>query len=175
MPLIVEDGTGKPDADSYVSLAIAKKYHADRGSTVWGGAHDAEQEAALRRATTLIDARYHTIWPGVRTNGRNQALDWPRTNAMDSSGYLFAGNEIPREIMLATLEAAVQEISAAAAFAGNIEQRIKSESVGQISVTYVDDGGKSARELAQSVIDDLLASLIGKALSSTTVTFLARA
>ena len=56
MALVVEDGTGKTDADSYLSLVDADAYNlAHSASTDWNGAVEAVKEKALRLATQYLD------------------------------------------------------------------------------------------------------------------------
>lgn len=83
MALTVEDGTGLSTAESYLSVAemrdrairLGLGYVADVGS-----ADDADVEAALRRATTLVDAVYGERFIGARRTV-DQALEWPRASA----------------------------------------------------------------------------------------------
>lgn len=100
---------GATTADSYATLAAADAYHADRGNAAWTGA-DALKEAALRRATAWLDGRYSARWPGVRSFGRDQALDWPRGYAVDRDGYDINAAAIPAEVVHATCEAALREL-----------------------------------------------------------------
>lgn len=74
MTIVVEDGTGLPNAESYASVAEADTYLAARGITTWGGLQQPEKEQALRRATDYMSTYQ---WQGVRTVA-TQALDWPR-------------------------------------------------------------------------------------------------
>lgn len=78
--LIVEDGSGLANAESYVSASDAASYAADRGLTFPASPAD-KAEAALRRATAYIDNTYRTRFPGQRKksacrlwNGRVSAL-----------------------------------------------------------------------------------------------------
>jgi hypothetical protein len=63
--LVVEDGTGLANAESYASLTYVRTYHADRGSSVLTSGSDAAVEAALRRATRYVDG-YGQRWVGHR-------------------------------------------------------------------------------------------------------------
>lgn len=72
MSLIIEDGTGKPDADSFVTAAELVGYAAKYGATI--PADEPAQESLLRRAALAMDGY---TWKGTRTNG-DQALSWPR-------------------------------------------------------------------------------------------------
>ena len=109
MPLIVTPGAA--DADSYPTIAMADAYHLARGNATWAGA-DAVKEPALRRATAWLNGAYKARWPGVRTFGRVQALDWPRVDAYDREGLYIFGSTIPPEIVAACCEAALRELVA---------------------------------------------------------------
>lgn len=100
MALVVEDGTGLTNSESYCSVAFADQYHSDRGNFDWSGTDDASvaaKEQALRRSTDYMMQAYRTRWIGARV-GINQALDWPRFGVMlqdyVSAGYYvgLAGN-----------------------------------------------------------------------------------
>jgi len=56
MALIVEDGTGLDNAESYLSADDFKAYHKDRGNVVSIGGSEIEQK--LRLATEYIDLRW---------------------------------------------------------------------------------------------------------------------
>ena len=51
MTLVIEDGTGKSNAESYISVADADTYHSNRGNTDWAALTTAEKERLLRIAT----------------------------------------------------------------------------------------------------------------------------
>lgn len=70
--LIIEDGTGKPDAESYASAADLVIYAGKFGVTI--PADVPAQEALLRRAALAMDGM---TWKG-RTTSSDQALAWPR-------------------------------------------------------------------------------------------------
>ena len=75
--MIVEDGTGLANSNSYASEDTLDTYCDDRGITLATG----DSEAALIRATAAIDATYRNRYPGYKTQLRDQALEWPRTSA----------------------------------------------------------------------------------------------
>ena len=110
MSLVVEDGSGKTDADSYLSVADADTYHTNHsGSTDWSGADTAVKEKALRLATQYLDVRYNGLWKGYRSNV-GQALDWPRAYVDDSDGFYYDSDEMPPRIKDATAELALKVI-----------------------------------------------------------------
>jgi hypothetical protein len=101
---------GDAAANSYASLVTAAAYHTARGNTAWTGT-DAAKEAALIRATQWLDGRYGDRWPGVRWKLRLQALDWPRVDAFDRDGTDIDFDEVPVEVVNATCEAALRELT----------------------------------------------------------------
>ncbi|WP_397448135.1 DnaT-like ssDNA-binding protein [Pseudomonas sp. NA-150] len=72
MTLIIEDGTGKPDAESYASADDLTLYAVKFGMVIPADA--AAQEALLRRATLAMDGMK---WKGRKMDS-DQALAWPR-------------------------------------------------------------------------------------------------
>ncbi|PIF53515.1 hypothetical protein CLU80_6034 [Pseudomonas sp. 29] len=72
MTLIIEDGTSKPDAESYASAEDLAMYAVKFGVVI--PAEVPAQEALLRRAALAMDGM---AWKGRKTNSE-QALSWPR-------------------------------------------------------------------------------------------------
>lgn len=89
--LIIEDGTGKPDADSFTTSAELVDYAAKYGATI--PADEPAQEALLRRAAVAMD---DYSWKGERASG-DQALSWPR-RYVDIDGDVKPDNLIPARI-----------------------------------------------------------------------------
>lgn len=176
--LIVEDGSGLPNAESYVSVDDCGLYAAAHGLPFDVGSPETDAEAALRRATTWIDATYRDRFTGRRRNGRQQALEWPRVNATDAEGNAIANDEIPSEIIAATCEAAIRELATPGALAPDVTpgEIIKQASVtGAVSVTYASGSGVDSQLPVVTAIDNILGSLIGSRPGSATVSFLGRA
>jgi hypothetical protein len=145
--LIVEDGTGLADADSYLSLAGADAYHGALGNGSWATAAAAEREAALRRATQYLDTRYR--WRGEPLTD-TQALAWPRTAAAWPV----------KRLQDATAELALRAAEQGSLYADEGTAAVKSETVGPISVTYADAQRGQTRF---TVVEDLLSGLIANA------------
>lgn len=102
MALIVEDGTGKVDAESYASVADADSYHTKFGSfTDWDAFTTAQKEVALRKATQYLDGEFRNRYLGRRTND-DQALEWPREFVVDSDDIDLDDDVIPQELIDAT-------------------------------------------------------------------------
>jgi len=132
MALIVEDGTGIADADAYVSTVAFKTYCDDRGLS-YAGKSDTEIDQRIRLATEYIDTinRYK----GNRLKS-TQSLQFPRSNLYDWGGDLALG--LPTKVKQACSELALRALT------GELYQdlarggEVKSESVGELSVTYAD-------------------------------------
>ena len=107
MALVVEDGSGKPDADTYVSLTYANTYHEKRRNSRWAGDFSVHQrEAGLIRAADYIDKRFGHRFLGVQFRDE-QALSWPRLDAVDRDGRIYDG-EVPLNIKKACAEYALR-------------------------------------------------------------------
>lgn len=102
--IVVEDGTGKTDATSYVSVSDANTILSSHlYASAWHQSTDAEKEKALSWASRLLDE--HMVWYGTRTN-ETQALQWPRLGTKDRGGWAIDGDEIPQDLKNATAELA---------------------------------------------------------------------
>jgi hypothetical protein len=102
MPITVtvEDGTGKEDANSYVSSADATAILAlDPFVTNWTALTDDAKAQHVIKATALIDA--HFDFRGLRV-WKEQALAWPRAGAVDNDGVVILENEMPAVLKKAT-------------------------------------------------------------------------
>lgn len=153
MTLVVEDGTGKADAESYASVADADTYWTARSGTAWAALTTGAKEAALRQATEYLDAVYAGRWKGDRGSAA-QALSWPRTGVV-VDGYALASDTLPVALARATFELAVR--ASAVELLADQSAQVKSEQVGPIAVTYADGARQSVR---YAFVDALLASLL---------------
>jgi hypothetical protein len=96
--------------DTYVDTPEAADYAVSMGLPLSGDV--VAIEAALRRGTLWVDNAFHDRFPGSKSAGRSQDLEWPRAGAKDRSGSEISDTEIPREIARATVQAAVRELAA---------------------------------------------------------------
>ena len=107
MALEVEDGTAKVNAESFASVDEFTTHHTLRGNTYT--ATDSAIEAALRKATDFMEARWSTSWVGSRSTV-TQALSWPR----DGAYYPDDGRpalDVPIEIKRACVEYALRALT----------------------------------------------------------------
>jgi hypothetical protein len=145
MALIVEDGTGVVGADAFISLADANIYHADYGNAAWfaDGVEIHQKEAAIRKATAWLDARYR--WAGSIASTA-QALAWPRVGAWDADGREVASNAVPLRLRYAAAEAALYALSNDL-LPSQQGAAVKSEAIGPIRVEYFGAGNTGAVSL----------------------------
>ena len=162
MALVVEDGTGKANADSYVSITDADSYHtAHSAAATWAAATEAVKEKALRLATQYADARYYGRWRGYK-NTSTQSLAWPRSYGYDTEGFLIAWDAVPVQLENAIAELALRVVQGDTLLADIAKPAaISSQSitVGPISksVSYV--GGMPPTK-KYALIEALMAPLI---------------
>jgi len=99
--LIVENGSGLPNANSYCDLDYALEYCTMKGYTSWQSLSETQQKVFIIRGTEFIDNFYN--WRG-RKGTSSQALSFPRLDLYDDDQYLIHG--IPEKLKKACLEAA---------------------------------------------------------------------
>jgi hypothetical protein len=166
MALVVEDGTGLANAESYVSVADAdtyvSNYMTDATNTLWTALGTPAKEKALRRATAYIDTEYGERWKGRRTT-EDQALDWPRTGVVDYDEWAIDSDVIPQVLKDATAEMAARLAVEDEEFFDDLDPggAIKRENVQvgplKSDVTYA---GSTSRQKTYPKVDGLLAQLL---------------
>lgn len=158
--MIIEDGTGRFDATSYVSVSEASTYLADRGMDAdWIDLSNLEREQKLLRAMDYMAQMYRGSWRGYRSSTK-QALDWPRQGVQLFDmpvNQQIDYNVIPREVKAAQVELALRAIAMPSLMADE-ERGVISETVGSVSVTYDRLSPQRARFVA---IDAMLSYLMG--------------
>ena len=100
---VVEDGTGKSDSTSYVSVSEADDI-SDLNiytAAAWDALSNASKENLLMYCTKSLDAR--TKWKGEKTNIL-QALEWPRKEVTDKYGNTVSDNSVPFNLRMAVVE-----------------------------------------------------------------------
>jgi hypothetical protein len=101
MTLIIEDGTGKPDAESYASAEDLAMYAVKFGVVIPEGVP--AQEALLRRAALAMDGM---TWKGRKTNSE-QALSWPR-RGVELDREIKPDNYLPARILYGQMALAAE-------------------------------------------------------------------
>lgn len=123
--MVVEDGTGLSNADSFVSVAYADTYFTTRGVSAWASLTN--KEALLIKATDYIEAVYSESWKGVTLND-TQSLSFPRI-IDDATVY-------PDRLLKAVCELALKANSGDLLV--DVEQRTIEEKVDVITVKYAE-------------------------------------
>jgi DnaT-like ssDNA binding protein len=153
--LIVEDGTGLANAESYLSVADANAYHARMGNVAaWSGEVPA-LEAALRRATQYLDARYK--FPGCKLVW-TQALQWPR-DPYTMSDWEFAPPYWPvSRLQAACAELALRALSDSL-YTDQSDAAVTEETVGPLTVKYAT--AQNGGQVRFAIVDELLSPYTG--------------
>lgn len=150
MALVVEDGSGLPNAESFISAVDASTYHAARGNVAWAAiADDATREIYLRQATDYMEGIYRLRWKGYRLNAV-QYLSWPRQSVFltdigatnegsyyGGDGFLVPNNVVPTQVKQACAEFAL--VASSTPLSPNIERVVKSEKLDVIERVF-DEG-----------------------------------
>jgi len=150
MALVIEDGTGKTDSNTYASEAEFVAYAAARGVTV---ANNITDEQLLITAMDYIEQQ---PFKGFK-NTKEQALQWPRSN-VKIDGYYVDTDEIPLLLKEAQMENALG-IDAGNNPLATEGRSTKREKVDVIEVEYM-DGSRTSTYLvaAESKLSKLLKS-----------------
>lgn len=131
MTLVVEDGTGLTNADSYLSVADADTYFTNLGNTSWAGTTTVK-EVALRKATQYLDNTYNWIGDILSLE---QSLNWPRTDVEDSNGRDLS-DSVPVKVKNATAEMALLTLSSTLVPNTTNANYVKREKVGELETEY---------------------------------------
>ena len=176
MALIVEDGTGLPDANAFITQEWCRGYWTDR-EKAFRGSTDEQIQAAIIRATQFISEGY--AWKGYRTKRRppestKQALTWPRFDASDEEGNTVEFDAIPLEIRQATAEAAHYELDNPGGLQPHFvaHQKVSKLRAGSVEVDYDARSGRAAgARPVLLLVEDLVSRFVagGSGLSRTAV------
>lgn len=155
MPIVVEDGTGKINSNSYVTLDEVDVYHEERNNTEWASLDDTAKEASLIKAATYIDS---FSFRGVRYSG-GQAMAFPRESLVDNDGYELSYYSIPIRLKYAQMEAALREAVTPGILQPDLERGggIKRKKVDVLETEYF-EGASGATVL--TIINNLLRGLL---------------
>ena len=168
MSLIVEDGSAKDSAQSYLDVTAVSAYLSARGMTSFTGlASDTLREAAILRGMRWLENRYRSRWKGRRTTN-TQSLTWPRYGVKDADGWTIEHDVIPQLVKDALCEAAEREAAEAGSLSPDLERggQVQSEKdvVGPIESSKTYFAGAPATTTFPA-IEDMLRSLIGGSLN----------
>jgi hypothetical protein len=105
MTIVVEDGTGLTNANSYCSLVDANTYNLGNVyySDYWDALDDDVRENHLIKASEYLDI--YVDWFGTRVY-ETSGLRWPRSGVIDLDGNAIDDGIIPVNLAKATAEMA---------------------------------------------------------------------
>ena len=152
--MIVEDGTGLPNADSYVSVEFADTYFSARGVSVWATLTNTVKEQLLIKATDFIDNIYQ--WNGKR-EFETQALRFPRVNIFDYEGEEIKG--IPTCLKQAVCDASLIANGNELFQTQEANGQVVSEKIGELAFTYAN--GKKETVTSSTLYDSINTKLRG--------------
>ena len=145
--MIVENGTGLIDSNSYCSIEYSDDYFTSHGVSKWESLEESEKEVLLVKATDFIDNVYD--WNGIKSTAE-QALNFPRTDLFTKDGYEVEG--IPKQLKDAVCEAVNLLMNETELFQSASENgAVTSEHIGNLSFTY---------DVSQKVKDSTLFEVI---------------
>lgn len=154
MALVVETGSVVEGAESYVDVAAADIYHANRGNTAWAALNAASKEQALRKATAFIDGKYRLRWKGGRVTSI-QPLCWPRWGVEDEEGFFIWNSTIPPRLKDAVCEAALRSLTSD--LVEDVDTSIKRQKIDIIETEFAIGGGVEYRQITM-LLSDLIRS-----------------
>jgi len=103
--LIIEDGTGKIDSNTYNDLAAFKLYFDNIGVDVSTLTDPTIEAALFETGTTLLEIMFN--YKGcISYPDTPQALSFPRTGLVDRRGLVVAEDAVPPELLAAQNELA---------------------------------------------------------------------
>jgi hypothetical protein len=152
--LIVEGGTGLPEANAYIDVAYVDTYFLGERFAKWETLEQGEQERLIIGATVYIDIAFD--WYGNRKTPE-QGLSWPR------SGVSFDGfpvDGVPVRVKKAAAETVWLLIEGEELFSTESDTEIASEQVDIIKVSYRDPGKNEPQAASRfDVLNKLLRGL----------------
>lgn len=153
---VVEDGTGKTDANSYTTLEYADAYHKSFGRSEWAELDEEVKKSRLVIATRYIDGTYP--WKGTRKY-RDQRLAFPRVDIYDNDNFPVEG--IPENLKMAVCEAAFLATDGTSLFlVRDANGQVKREAVDNaVETEYYQSEGSMDYISIYSVLDALLKGL----------------
>jgi hypothetical protein len=102
MALILEDGSGKTNSQTYVLGADVNAY-----ATLYGLTPSSVADADIMKAMRYIEGAYYERWIGLKKT-EDQALSWPRAYAARRDGWVVDESEIPKELKDAVCALAIR-------------------------------------------------------------------
>jgi len=152
--IIQETGARVAGANSYVTVAELTTYADERGVTISA----AEEEDLLIEAMDYLESLDYI---GYRYT-EDQALEWPRADAVKYKIYWYEVDEIPQDLKDAQCEIALA-IDAGNGPLDNLDRKTKRKKVGDIEVEYA--AGSNSDVVVRKINAKLKNLIIGAGVS----------
>jgi len=130
--IIIEDGSGVPNANSYVSVAELRAFAALYGSVL--PTSDDALIPMLTMSAMFLDT-FECKFPGRRTSPETQSFCWPRTGVVYFDKP-YPTDKIPPKLKAAQMHAALFVADGGALFPSKSGPDIKREKIGPIDTEY---------------------------------------
>lgn len=156
--LIVEDGSGISDSNSYCDLDFALEYCVNHGYTSWIDMTEDEQKVYLIKGTSFVDNFYE--WKGYKRTSV-QSLEFPRNGLIDNNRTEILG--IPNNLKKAVIEAAFINYSSEVdnLFVSRDENgAIKRQKVDELEVEYFGESETAEAEAEYKTTYQVLNKLL---------------
>lgn len=156
--LIVEDGSGISDSNSYCDLDFALEYCVNHGYTSWIDMTEDEQKVYLIKGTSFVDNFYE--WKGYKRTSV-QSLEFPRNGLIDNNRTEILG--IPNNLKKAVIEAAFINLSSEVdnLFVSRDENgAIKRQKVDELEVEYFGESEATETEAEYKTTYQVLNKLL---------------
>lgn len=156
--LIVEDGSGISDSNSYCDLDFALEYCVNHGYTSWVDMTEDEQKVYLIKGTSFVDNFYE--WKGYKRTSV-QSLEFPRNGLIDNNRTEILG--IPNNLKKAVIEAAFINYSSEVdnLFVSRDENgAIKRQKVDELEVEYFGEAEATETEAEYKTTYQVLNKLL---------------
>lgn len=162
MALIVEDGSGVANANSYVSVVNYRTWATARGLSLPPETPEGDLsiEQAAIKVTDYLEIEF--CYQGEQVED-DQSLSWPRVGVV-LKGKDFAEDEIPKNLVTASyylINAVLNGAELMPNVSGNATDYIKKEKVGPIETEYADPtqfDGKTTFTAVERLLESLLGS-----------------
>jgi DnaT-like ssDNA binding protein len=157
--LIVEDGSGLPNANSYISLDDARIYAESRGIEL----SDDDQTAIIQLiqgADFLNIPQFACQYAGTKLNP-TQALAWPRVDVFSCNGVIADGT-IPTQLKYAQVAVAGAIESGVDLYPNGTTAPIKRETVGPLTTEYDVTGYDPSATPQLSQVNNLISGLFAR-------------
>lgn len=149
---IVENGTGLPDATSYVSVEEADQIMdrvPDQYKSGWLEMDEYQKQQVLIWGTQIFDDYvYFPCHPNQKVS-QAQALNFPRYGIYNQDGYQIPTNEVPDFVKRATVQLGF-ELGATNLLSEPV-RGITSATVGPLSVTFAENYASQTRVIPRSI------------------------